>query len=555
MSGMVLVLHLAGAIALLIWATRMVRTGVERAFGPALQHFARTMMKSGPSSALAGFLLAAGTQSATAAALLVAAFAASGVIAPAYALAAMLGADLGSAAVVKVLTFDLSLLLPVCLVAGTVAFLGSARREWRQAGRIVFGLGLILLSLRLIGEASEPLREGGATVAVLNYLSGDRVTAFFLAAAFAWLVHSSVATMLLIASLAARGIVADELGMALVLGANLGGSLIAFSLTRPMALEARLAPAGNLLLRGAGAGLALALLIYADPVLSPIGATSTARIVNFHISFNAVLLIFVPMAGLVVAAVRKLMMSWQPAEPPQTLDIADGSALDPDLIDQPAQALACAVREVFRLGELVEVMLRRIFAMYDFADKQTIHQIKEMDDRVDAIHSRIKLYLAKIRGDKLGPVEAARRQELLAACIRIEQVGDVIMRNMLAHVQKKRHFALSFSDEGRAELGRLHARVMANAQLALNVLASRDRESAIQLLHEKERMRELESETSERHIERLASGAAESMQTSTIHLDTVRDLKQINSLWVSIAYPVLEEAGLLRKSRLAGKKR
>jgi phosphate:Na+ symporter len=489
-------------------------------------------------------------QSSTAAALLVAAFTGSGVVAAAFALAAMLGADLGSAVVAKVLTFDLSLLVPVFLVAGTAAFLGSSRREWRQAGRIAFGLGLILLSLRLIGEASEPLREGGVTVAILTYLRSDPFTAFFAATAFAWLVHSSIATILLIAALAARGIIAPELGVVLVLGANLGGSLIAFFLTRGMALEARLAPVGNLVFRGAGAIIALLALQWSMIPVDPLGSSDMARVINFHVLFNACLLVFLPFTPIATTLARRTLASWQPVPEPDPLMIADGSALDPKLIDKPVQALAAAAREVLRLGEMIEFMVRRVFVLYDGAEKQAIQQLKAADDRVDAAHSRIKLYLARIDRRTLDPVEAARREELLDACIRLEQVGDIIVHNMLAHVQKKQQYGLAFSDDGRAELAELHARVLANAQLALNILASRDRESAIQLMHEKESLRDLEMQSRQRHIERLATGSSKSVQSSTIHLDTVRDLKQINSLLASIAYPVLEEAGLLRRSRM-----
>jgi phosphate:Na+ symporter len=550
MSGVVLALHLAGAVALLIWATRMVRTGVERAFGSKLQRFARFMLTSRLTSALAGFLLAAGMQSSTAAALLVAAFTSSGVVAAGFALAAMLGADLGSAVVAKVLTFNLSLLVPVFLVAGTAAFLGSSRREWRQAGRIAFGLGLILLSLRLIGEASEPLREGGATVAVLTYLRSDPLTAFFAAAAFAWLVHSSIATILLIAALAARGMIAPELGVTLVLGANLGGSLIAFLLTRGMTLEARLAPVGNLVFRGTMAAIALLALQWSIVPIDTLGSTDVARIINFHVLFNASLLVFLPFTPAATGLARRVLASWQPVPEPDPLVIADGSALDPKLVDKPAQALAGAAREVLRLGEMIEFMLRRVFVLYDGAEKPEIQQLKAADDRVDAAHSRIKLYLARIDRRTLDSVEAARREELLDACIRLEQVGDIIVHSMLALVQKKQQYGIDFSADGRSELAELHARVLANAQLALNILASRDRDSAIQLMHEKESLRDLEIQSRQRHIERLAEGSSTSMQSSTIHLDTVRDLKQINSLLASIAYPVLEEAGLLRRSRM-----
>ena len=143
----------------------------------------------------------------------------------------------------------------------------------------------------------------------------------------------------------------------------------------------------------------------------------------------------------------------------------------------------------------------------------------------------------------LTEAEALRCQELIGACVKLEQVGDIIVRNMLAHVQKKFERGLEFTDEGWRELAAFHASVLANARLAFNVLVSRDPETARQLVREKDRLRDLEKETSQSHFVRLRDGTAKSVETSSIHLDTIRDLKQINSLLASMAYPVLEERG------------
>ena len=134
--------------------------------------------------------------------------------------------------------------------------------------------------------------------------------------------------------------------------------------------------------------------------------------------------------------------------------------------------------------------------------------------------------------------------------MKLEQVGDIIVRNMLAHVRKKTKYGLQFTDVGWGELVRFHAAVVTTARLAFNVLVSRDVETARQIVMGKDRLRGLEKASSDRHFNRLSEGTSRSLDTSTIHLDTIRDLKQINSLLAGIAYPVLEERGLLRGSRL-----
>lgn len=552
MHNFQLLLNMAGAVALLVFSVRMVRTGVERLAGSALRSNAREMMAFAPVAALYGMATALILQSGTAAALLFAGFAASGIVAGSAALAGILGADLGSAAAARLLSLDISFLSPTLLVAGAGAFLGSERRGVRQAGRILIGIGLILLSLRLMREVAAPVGSGTGAAAVLRYLAGDPVTAFAVAAALSWAMHSSLAFVLLVATLAARGVLDGGTALAMMLGANLGGAFIPFFLTRAAAGEVRAPILANLALRGSAALAALgALSLWPDWTLR-LGADAAVRALNGHVAFNAaVAALFLPLASPAEALARRLLAAMAPPGPPAPLALEDGGALDPAAIAVPNRALAGALREALRLGETVEVMLRRVFELYENADKQNVQQLRALDDKVDALHARIKLYLAKVAAGRLTEEQSRRCGELISACVKLEQAGDIIVRGLLPLVQKKQQYRLQFSKEGWSELCRLHATVIANAQMAFDVLASGDRETALHLVREKARLRDLERDTSAMHFQRLREGTAKSLETSTIHLDTVRDLKQINSLIVSLAYPVLEAEGLLRQSRLS----
>lgn len=550
MSGSLVLLNLAGAVALLLWATRTVRTGVERAYGDLLRQKLRETMRNPLMAVLTGGTLSIALQSSTAVTLLVASFAGSGIVGGMAGQLAVRGAEVGSALVVKLLTFDLSVLVPICLAGGTAIYMATERHAWQQFGRILVGIGLMLLSLELIGRASEPLRDSQLLPVIVEYFSGDLVTAFLLAGLVTWLFHSSIAAVLLLVTLAGRGFIPPELGIAMVLGVNLGSSVIAPVLTRGSPAAVRVVPVGNLLMRGLGSVVMLSLFLAFDPSPALLGANAADQIVNAHIAFNvAILLAGIPLARLVYWASQKIVALGQPAEAKQ-LSLADVTALDPTMLDRPSVALANATREVVVVCETVELMLRNIMDLYDNPDRERIDALAELDDQVDRKHAAIKLYLARITTQQMTEREALRLQELLGACVKLEQVGDIIVRNMLVHVRKKLERGLTFTPEGWRELSNLHGQVLANARLAFNVLVSRDPETARQLVHEKDRLRDAERETSRRHFERLREGTTRSVETSSLHLDTIRDLKQINSLLASIAYPVLEEQGLLSHTRL-----
>lgn len=552
MNGSVVLLHLAGAVALLLWATRMVRTGVERAYGDTLRRKLRNQIQNPLLSIGFGLFLAIVLQSSTAVTLLVGSFVGSGIVSGVAGLMAVRGGELGSALVVKILSYDLTLLVPLCLVAGTAIFMTTERRDWRQIGRILVGIGLLIMSLEMTGQATEPLRHSELLPLIVNYLSQDPITAYLLAALMTWLFHSSIAAVILLTTFAARGLIQPELAIVMVLGVNLGSSIIAPILTRHAPAETRVVPLGNLLMRGAGSLVMLVLFQTFKPPIALLGSDPVSQVVNAHIVFNLIiLLIGIPLSGLVLRATEALVnLNADKNAPVTPIEMEEYSALDDSVLDRPSLALANATREVVGVCDTIDVMLRRIIELYESADKQRINDLAALDDRVDKKHVAIKLYLTKLITKNLNDFEALRMQELLGACVKLEQVGDIIVRNMLVHVEKKMSHNLEFTEAGWQEISHFHSMVLANAHMAFNVIVSRDGATARQLVQEKDRLRELEKQSSMHHFSRLREGSERSIETSSIHLDTIRDLKQINSLLTSMAYPVLEEQGLLSDTRL-----
>jgi len=542
-----ILLHLAGAIMLLLWAVRMVRTGVERSCEPALRRALREGKNGWLRAAAIGAGVAALLQSSTAVGVLAAGFAGAGVVTVATGIAMLLGADVGSALVVQVLTVNVGWAVPVLLIAGGLLFLKGTSRPLRQAGRILMGIALIFVALGMINDATVPLRDSPELPAVVAYLRGDFLTAFLIGAAFTWLVHSSVASVLLTVTLTAQGLIPAELGVSIMLGANLGGALIPVGLTRSSTAAARRIALGHLLLRGSGAVvMALAIRYLAIP-LDLLGAPAR-QVASLHLLLNlANLLVALPFCG----QVERLMTRWIAAGAPPTEQPTAPSALDPAAIQVPGLALASATRELLRMAGLLEVMLAPVMELYESGDREKIRQLRQVEREVDRVHSAIKLYLARISYRDADVEDARRGEELARFAINLEYVGDAIAKNLFHLAEVRRDKRLTFSREGWQELCDLHQRVTANMQLALNVLVSKDRESARQLLEEKDQMRQAERASYALHLRRLQTGAKESIESSDIHLETVRALKTINSLLASVAYPILSETGDLLDSRLS----
>ncbi len=549
MGGSEVLLNLIGGVALLLWGVRMVRTGVTRAWSAQLRRIVAKGTTNRLAAFTAGLTVTAVLQSSTATALVVASFAGRGLIAVAPALALMLGADVGSTLVAQVLSLRLHWLSPLLLAFGVGSFMASRKPKVRQIGRIALGLGLMLLALSLVLETSSALRSSPIVLDVLGALGSEPLLALIIAAVLTWLAHSSLAIVLLIMSLAATAVVPLPLALVLVLGANIGGAIAPLLITAPDGPVARRVPLGNLLMRTLGALGALLLVPLVAPLLATVDDDPARMVVNFHTAFNLGLAaVFLPLVPLVGWLSSKLLPAPAVAD-----DEAQPRHLDRQaLTDKPAVALGGAARETLRLADLVERMLADSIVVLQRDDAELAREIAQTDDTVDRLHEAIKLYLIEVARHDLSPELAQRCRELQSLATNLEHVGDIIDKNLMELARKKIRHGLAFSEKGLQEITDFHGRVLDNFKLAMNVVVSHDIGLARALLREKRALREAENQAAQSHFRRLETRRPETLETSSIHLDVIRDLKRINSHVSSVAYGLLEQAGQLHSSRLRG---
>jgi phosphate:Na+ symporter len=548
LGGTAILIQLVGGVALLLWGVRMVRTGVGRAFGANLRRILGRAASHRLKALAAGLAVTLLLQSSTATALIVASFAGQGLVATAPALAVMLGADLGTSLVAEVLTLRLDWLSPMLIAAGVVLFLSSGGGRLRHLGRALIGPGLMLLALRQIVAASASLRDAAGLATLVTAIGHEPFLALLLGLGLAWAAHSGLAVVLLVASLALNRIVAPDLACALVLGASIGSGLAAYIATAALGNTARRPTLGNLAMRAVGAVGVLPVLSIVTPWLGLLDPDPARQLVHFYVIFNVLLvLVLLPVVGYVAAATRRVLPDVVVADDPGRPRYLDESALE-----TPTEALACAARETLRMGDEVERMLRLSIDVLRRDDDKLARQIEAADNDVDRLHERIKLYLTAVSRTELDERESRRYVEILTFATNLEHIGDIIDKNLMELAQKKIKHRLQFSDEGLADICAFHARVLDNLRLSFNVFMSSDAGLARQLLAEKASLRDAEMDSRERHLARLGEGRIESLQTTSLHMDIIRDLKRINSHVTAVAYPILEVTGALARSRLIG---
>jgi phosphate:Na+ symporter len=281
--------------------------------------------------------------------------------------------------------------------------------------------------------------------------------------------------------------------------------------------------------------------------LASIEASPARQVADFHTLFNlALAMVFIGLLDPLARLCTRLIPSAPVAADPDKPRYIDDAALG-----TPSIALANAAREALRMVDVAESMLKAFLDALRSDDRKLLAQIGAMDDTLDRLHNAIKLHLTAIsREDGLGESDAKRCSDILAFTINLEHIGDILDRSLRELAAKKIKQRLTFSEEGLREIGAMHQRLVDNLHLATSVFMMGDIQAARALLAEKDRMRDLEQTATENHLRRLREGRLQSIETSSLHIDIARDLKRIAAHIASVAYPILEESGALRRSRL-----
>ncbi len=534
-------LNLLAAIALLVWGIQMVRTGILRVFGANLRQLISRGVSTRLTALLSGVGVTAIVQSSTATALIVSAFVGQGMISLTSALVIMLGADVGSSLMAVVFSLDLSWLSPLCIFTGVVLFVARQDTTAGRVGRILIGLGLMLLALRLITEATLVLTQSETVRTLLLAVTSDITLEIITGAVLAVISYSSLATVLLVSALAGSGGIPGDVALGLVLGGQPGQRHAGPADHAQIQCASAPGAAGQPAVQGGrrgGHGRA-------DPTLADLHCPAGAQ---YRCPGGAVSPAVQPGGGAAVCAIyRALCRVVEKILPPEVAALSSTRPhhLDTSALATPSLAISCAAREALHQADIVETMLVGLKKVWEDNDATLAQELRTLDDRVDDLYSAIKYYLTKISRAELDQREGQRWTEVINFTINMEQVGDLVERILQEIEDKKIKKGRDFSSAGLEEINEMHAHLVANLHLAMSVFLNGNVRDAQRLLKEKARFRDLELAYAASHLNRLSDGKVKSIETSALHIDMISDLKRINSLLCSLAYPVLEAAGLI----------
>ncbi len=536
---MSILLEVLGAATLLLWGLSVLKKSMLAGFGTKLRVWLASATKNRALSFASGLGVTVAVQSSTATALMLAGFVGQGFVTAAMAQAGMLGANLGTSLVSQLLSLDLHWLSPATLVLGFALQRLYPERRLGHMGGVFFGFGLVLVGLEMVGRASVQMQHGQSMDLVLQLMADVPLLALLTGAVLATLSASSMAVVLFVMAISAAGQLSADLTLMMVAGANLGGAIPPIFATRNEGIHARRVMIGNLLVRAAGVAAVLVLQSW----ISLPDIDSGRLAVDLHVLFNlALCLLFLPLVGQVSKLMAVLLPERVADEPRSHL----GTASE----DEPVEALAAATREALRIGDMVELMLEKAMAGLLPGGVVPSEAIGLLENNVDLAQGRLKLFMSRLMRHPLSDAQRERSLEIMSYALNLEHVGDIIDRSLNRLLVKSAERQAPLSSEGISEIDAIYHAVLSNLHAAQTVFLSRDLGMARQLMETKVQIRSMVRRSQDRHFRRLQDGRADSIQTSGLHLDMLRDLKRINAHIVAVTEPVLLELGQLRDSRL-----
>ena len=529
-------ISLFGGMLLLLYGIKLLNDGLQNAVGSKIRSLLRSLTSNRLTAVGGGALITGLIQSSSATSVMLVGFVSAGLMSFHQTLAVILGADIGATLTVQLIAFHIYDFAVLLVGLGLCFTLFAKRMLFKNIGQGVLGFGFVFLSIKIMIEAMTPLQGNELFRQVFIALTDTPLIGIVLSAGITALIHSSAATMGIALVLATSGLIPLPAAIYIILGANIGTCATAFLASLHSPVEARRVAWAHLLFKVIGVLLFLPLLLPFAHLVTATTPDLTRQIANANTLFNIIMaVVFLPFIG----PFSKLVVKLVPEKEEENK--VGPRYLDEHVLGTPALALGQASREALRVSDIVREMLVDTIPVFQNDDPASITAIKNKDNLIDLLDRHIRLYITRLSSSPITETQSRRSMAVLEISRNLENIGDIIDRNIMPLAMKRISKGITFSREGLDEIILFHKKVIENFDTAISAFAGNDRVLADQVLRNKEELGMMERELVQAHLDRLRKGFRESIETSHIHLDLIGNLARINSLITHIIYPIIDE--------------
>lgn len=556
-SWFFLLVGLAGGLSFFLYGMEKMSTGMKRSTGNKMRSILATLTGNRIIGMIAGAFVTCVIQSSSATTVMLVSFVQAGLMSFVNSLGVILGADIGTTITAQLIAFKLTDYALLMIAVGFGMQLVSKNENTRNIGNVILGFGILFFGMKLMSDAMKPLRTYPAFIQMLEGLENP-LLGILAGAIFTAVVQSSSAFTGVVIVLAQQGLITLEAGIPMIFGANIGTCVTAGIACIGMSRDAKRVAMAHVMFKICGVLLFIFWIPTFADFIRAIAAhfdSGTARqVANAHTIFNVTLaLIFLPFT----TVFGKIVLKFLP-DKLQELELRPRvTYLDNSMVETPALAINLARTEISRMAKLLERMLRAIIIPF-MSDPELIRReasidpdekkllLKEVpsrdeyfpqlslieglymrEEKIDYLQGEIKNYLIQISRQNTSSTLADEIYGMMSIIKDIESMGDLVHRNMLPLIAKKKAIGLDFSEEGKEELLIYHEKVCRQIKLLKEAFAQKDLDKADQIMSSERQYLDLESQYRVRHLERLLSEKSETVKTHEIHVELMDLMKQV----------------------------
>lgn len=535
-----------GGLGMFIYGMQIMAQGLENAAGNRMKSLLEVLTKNKFFGVLLGAFITAVIQSSSATTVMVVGFVNAGIMNLSQAMGVIMGANIGTTVTGWLVSsvewakfLSPTTLAPIAIIIGVIIMLTGKRRSTKDIASIVIGFGLLFVGISTMSSAVSPLKESEAFRNLFVTLGSSPILGIISGAVVTAVIQSSSASVGILQSLAAAGLVPFNAAVYIIMGQNIGTCVTAMLSGMGAKKNAKTAALMHLLFNIIGTILFSIIAIIFFEIINPadgFGIITQTQISTVHTIFNigTTVLLF-PVSGFIIKLAKKIGKVEEEEQD-------DSKALlDDRMLETPSIALQSTVSEVIRMGHIVEDSLDKAKVVLFTQGQEAIDGIKEEESKVDRLCSAITNYAIKITSLQISEKEHQEVAHLLQILSDMERVSDYC-ENISEFAETLHEQKTKFSEVGEKDIKEMLDVCIDSYLFALQAFEERSRDKALKVIEKETKADDLEISLRTSHIKRLANNQCNT-EAGIVFLDTLVCLERISDHARNIAEEVLEQVG------------
>lgn len=445
----------------------------------------------------------------------------------------ILGTAIGSTLTVQLLSFNIAMFgLPIFAISFFVFFL-TKRRALSELMLAVMGFGLLFWGLELVKMSTQNLGQADIFVSFLKTMEDNPFLILFVSSFFTAIVHSSAVTLGIVMAMHGHGYITLDQSMFWIFGANIGTTATALLASIGAHSVGKQVAWAHCFFKVVGV---IIIYPFTDYLVKWVSTGEAERdVANLNTIYNCLaVLIFYPWIGWGSRWVASMIpLSEEEKEfTAQFLQKTDW--------ESPSIVVAHAEREILRMCDIVVSMVKDSLLLFKKNDPDLIVSIRKRDDHADILCRELTLYLAQHLEQASQPLQL-EMVRLMNFSTDLESAADVVDNQLLELATKTHLLKVVFPQDGWNDLEKMSLSAGQVTEMSVACFQTKDNELAAKVIQLKREIRKMEHEMREAHMARMVKGSAESINSSTIHLDVLSEYRRIVGLMSNHAYPLSKD--------------